>query len=124
MPLSNKLLIATLGGLLYTSTLSHALDIGPAEFRAAKQTACVMAQESLGYLSGDEYELLLEDVLEEFDDGERDTIFAKALGYYDGLMFSIPADNASMIQERLVGYITSDYCSTLRGYAATAMPQI
>jgi hypothetical protein len=98
-----------------------ALEIGPEEFRAAKQTACVLAQDSLGYLAEDDYDALLEDVLKAFDEAERDTIFAKALGYYDGLMFEIPANNSRLVAERLTVYVESEHCIALRD---AALPRV
>jgi len=102
--------------------LVSALEIGPAEFRAAKQLVCVLAQESLGYLGQAEYDEMADTVLEAFDEVERDTIYAKALGYYDGLMFAIPEYDESQVNQRLELFVSSDKCTSTRGARFTNSP--
>jgi hypothetical protein len=79
------LLLVLVGG----TGQATALSLGPEEFAASTQLTCVLAQESLGYLSEDEYGSLTHNVLADFDASESDAIYAKALGYIDGLMFGI-----------------------------------
>lgn len=100
--------------LLPLSQLAAALSLGPEEFAASKTMACVLAQESLGQLSDVEYGELTNTVLAGFDDEESDAIYAKALGYFDGLMFGIPADNDMMVNERLQEFVGSTACGLNR----------
>lgn len=86
------------------------LSLAPEEFHASRQLACVLAEQSLGYLSEDEYGELTHKVLDGFDNGERDTILAKALGYYDGLMFSVASDDLQQVNERLEEFVASASC--------------
>ena len=44
---------------------AQALSLGPEEFAAAEQMTCILAQESLGYLSEKEYAAMTEAVLGE-----------------------------------------------------------
>jgi len=98
-----------------------ALSMGPQEFKAARLLTCVLAQESLGLLAGDEYGARTHDVLDGFEPGERDNIYAKAIGYYDGLMFEIPADDADQVNSRLQAFISSDACLSGGNWAPVSL---
>jgi hypothetical protein len=89
-----------------------ALALAPDEFQASRQLACILAQQSLGQLSEQEYGELTHSVLDDFDEAEQDAILAKALGYYDGLMFSIPGDDAVEVNLRLEDFVSSPTCSS------------
>ena len=84
-----------------------ALSLAPEEFQASRKLACVLAEQSLGYLNEDEYGAKTHTVLDGFDEGERDNILAKALGYYDGLMFSVAPED---VDARLVTFVSSNSC--------------
>ncbi len=99
------LLIPVIAGLICQQ--ASALSLAPEEFLASRQLACVLAEQSLGYLSEDEYGSRTHQVLEAFDDSERDNILAKALGYYDGLMFSLEARD---VDQRLQSFVDSKLC--------------
>ncbi len=88
-----------------------AMSSSAEEFHAARAMACVLAAQSLGYLSEEEYGARTHDVLDGFDATERDHILAKALGYYDGLMFSIENDQ-TLVEERLRDFAGSDSCQS------------
>jgi hypothetical protein len=88
-----------------------ALSLAPEEFQASRQLACVLAEQSLGYLSEDEYGALTHSVLDGFEESEQDTILAKALGYYDGLMFSVASDDEQQVNKRLEEFVASTSCS-------------
>lgn len=100
--------LATL--LALASPSLSALELAPGEFKASRQLACVLAEQSLGYLTEEEYGLRANTVLDGFDESERDTILAKAIGYYDGLMFEIAPDNARLVNERLETFVASSGC--------------
>ena len=90
---------------------SHALAMGPDEFASARQLTCVLAQSALGYLSEEGYADGVDEVLSEYDDADSDVVFAKALGYYDGLMFGIAADDQRQIGSRLQSFVESQACT-------------
>ncbi|MEM9256420.1 MAG: hypothetical protein AAGA91_13310 [Pseudomonadota bacterium] len=96
---------------LWASAPTVALSLAPEEFQASRQMACVLAQQSLGQLSEEEYGARAHTLLEDFDEVERDNIISKALGYYDGLMFSISDDNTDAIHDRLQDFIDSSTCA-------------
>lgn len=89
-----------------------ALALAPEEFQASRQLACILAQQSLGQLSEQEYGELTHSVLDDFEEVEQDAILAKAIGYYDGLMFSIPGDDAVQVNLRLEDFVSSPTCSS------------
>lgn len=91
------------------SRQAGALAFAPEEFQASRKLACVLAAQSLGYLSATEYGERTHALLDGFDEGERDTILAKALGYYDGLMFSV---EPGKVNERLEAFVDSSSCRT------------
>jgi hypothetical protein len=95
--------------------LAHALALGPDEFAAAQQLTCVLAQDSLGYLSESEYDELVDEVLGSYEETDGDVIYAKALGYFDGLMFGIPERDANQINDRLRNFVQSQSCTRVVG---------
>ena len=86
--------------------------MAPEEFAASRQMACVLAQQSLGHLTEDEYGKRTHTLLEGFDETERSTILAKAIGYYDGLMFDIADSDGSAVDTRLRDFIDSGTCDS------------
>lgn len=101
--------------VMVTATQVQALSLGPDEFAAAKRLTCVLAQESLGYLSDSDYQELTGDVLDDFEAEASDVVYAKALGYFDGLMFGIAEDDNRAVAGRLRSYLDSQACSSLVG---------
>ena len=95
------------------SSLTHALALGPKEFAAAEEVACVMAQDALGYLAEEDYNGLLDQVLSDFEAETGDVVYAKAVGYFDGLMFGIPESDQRLVQERLREFNASRACTRL-----------
>ena len=102
---SRSLLLAVLFSLSWQQ--AHALSLGVEEFQASRQLACVLAEQSLGYLSEEEYGARTHTVLDGFDDSERDNILSKALGYYDGLMFAVEPEQ---VNQRLETFVASASC--------------
>jgi len=88
-----------------------ALALDAEEFKASRLMACTMAQQALGQLTEEEYGEQALNVLDGFEAGERDNIIAKALGYYDGLMFSIDEGDRSAHDLRLRDFVSSNSCS-------------
>jgi hypothetical protein len=56
-----------------------------------------------------------------YDQAQGDVIYAKAIGYFDGLMFGLPADDASEINARLQQYLSSKACTRLTGAQASSL---
>ena len=108
-----KMVVAAL--LLAGSGFSQALALGPDEFAAARQLTCVLAQDSLGYLNESQYDDMIGDVLDSYTDVDGDVIYAKALGYFDGLMFGIPERDQGQINARLQSFVESQACTRIVG---------
>lgn len=89
-----------------------ALSMAPEEFHASRAMACVLAEQALGQINEEEYGERWHSVLDGFEADERTTILAKALGYYDGLMFDIADSDTRQINRRLEIFVTSDSCSS------------
>lgn len=104
--LATAVLLSTFTGQAYS------LALAPEEFKASRQLACVLAQESLGYLDDEQYGVRTHSLLDGFDQSERDNILSKALGYVDGLMFSVNADDARQVNERLERFVASAACES------------
>ena len=96
----------------FASMNSAALALAPEEFTASRQLACILAQQSLGQLSEDEYGEMTHNLLDDFEESERDAILAKALGYYDGLMFSIDGGDPVQVDHRLADFVNSQTCAS------------
>ena len=116
--------VLTLCVTLWASSLAthvQALAMGPEDFVAARHLTCVLAQESLGYLSEAEYADLTGQVLDGYDQSESDVIYAKALGYYDGLMFGLPASDDRQISARLQEFLASSACTVFAGFRGVSL---
>lgn len=107
----NSLLRICLLALLVGATQTSALSLAPEEFAASRQMACVLAMQSLGQLSEEEYGARTHSVLDGFDEDEQGNILAKAVGYYDGLMFQIADDDTASVYLRLETFVDSGTCS-------------
>ena len=94
------------------SSQASALAMGPDQFAAARQLTCVLAQETLGYLTKDQYAEETASVLEGYDQAESDVIYAKAIGYYDGLMFGLPEGDQGAVNARLQSLVNSQACTS------------
>jgi hypothetical protein len=106
--------------LIALATQSMALSLAPEEFNASRKMACVLAQQSLGQLSEDEYGEKANTLLDGFDDTERDNILAQAVGYYGGLMFSAQNNtDAKAMTLRLEDFVSSRTCSD--GYSEVTL---
>jgi hypothetical protein len=113
-------ILRALGVVLVAGLISQyagALAMGPDEFAAARQLTCVLAQESLGYLDASEYADQTQAVLEDFDQAESDVIYAKAIGYYDGLMFGVEERDHRGVNDRLQAFVSSQACLTRASHA-------
>ncbi|HEY6131199.1 MAG TPA: hypothetical protein VIV27_04235 [Halioglobus sp.] len=97
--------------LMVCATQSMALSLAPEEFAASRKMACVLAQQTLGQLSEDEYGAKANSVLDGFDEGERDNILAQAVGYYGGLTFSSAPGSEDKMTIRLKDFVASSTCS-------------
>lgn len=92
---------------------AQALALGPKEFAAAKAVACIMAQDSLGFLTENDFGDLVDQVMSDFDEADGNVVYAKAVGYFDGLMFGIPESDQRQVQERLRQFNASRACTQL-----------
>lgn len=115
----SRILVASAFFAALFSQHAASLSLAPEEFVASRQLACVLAEQSLGYLSEKEYGARTHTVLDGFDELERDNILAKALGYMDGLMFSIDDANPDLVNERLRTYVQSGSCEQSDYYQVT-----
>lgn len=97
---------------ILASSESQALSLGPDEFAAAERLTCVLAQQSLGYLNDEEYAEMTELVLDDYDQTQSDVIYAKALGYYHGLMFGVNNNDERQVSSRTIIFLNSQACTT------------
>lgn len=109
--MQTPLLRACFLALLALAPNALALSMAPEEFKASRQMACVLALQSLGQLSEDEYGERAHTLLDGFDDSEQSNILSKALGYYDGLMFEISDDDSTAVNLRLEDFVASRTCN-------------
>lgn len=97
--------------LLAYATQGAALSLAPEQFEASRKLACVLAQQSLGQLSEEEYGNRAHTLLDGFDDEERDAVLAQAVGYYSGVMFSAADADQRQTTLRLQDFVSSNTCS-------------
>jgi hypothetical protein len=101
---------AAILGLL-SGTPATALSLNSAELAAAKQLGCVLADDALGYLNEQQFNDLFDAAVENFSDDQVDVVYAKALGYIDGLLFGVPSGADTEASGRLQAFSNSDACS-------------
>lgn len=102
--------LAAFCGLFFLTFNTQALELGSEDFLAARAMTCVLAQESLGYLNDEDFADLAESIMEGYDQAQGDVVYAQALGYFDGLMFGLPAGDQRAVNTRLQEYISSGSC--------------
>lgn len=107
--------------LLAYSTQGAALSFSPDEFQASRKLACVLAQQSLGQLSEDEYGAKTHTVLDGFDETEREHILAQAVGYFGGLMYSSASSDEAGESLRLEEFLASNTCDEGEGYSKVTL---
>jgi len=96
-----------------------ALSLAPEEFDASRKLACVLAQQSLGQLTDEEYGEKAHTLLDGFDESERDNILAQAVGYYGGLMFSTKENDSQATTLKLKDFVSSSNC--VAGYSKVTL---
>jgi len=105
--------------LLAYATQGAALSLAPEQFAASRKLACVLAQQSLGQLSEEEYGNRAHTLLDGFDNEERDAILAQAVGYYSGVMFATTDTDARQMKLKLQDFVSSNTCSV--GYSKVTL---
>jgi len=105
--------------LLAFATHGAALSLAPEQFAASRKLACVLAQQSLGQLSEEEYGNRAHTVLDGFDEAERDAVLAQAVGYYSGVVFSTTDTDAGQMTLKLQDFVSSNTCSP--GYSKVTL---
>ncbi|MDC1287481.1 hypothetical protein N8198_06305 [Gammaproteobacteria bacterium] len=103
--------LSALAVVLIASPLANALALGVAELSAAKSLGCVLAEDALGYLSEEQFTERFDMVVDGFIEGKVDVIYAKALGYIDGLLFGLSSNDTADAMARLQDFSSSQACS-------------
>ena len=88
-----------------------ALSLGAEEFRGAQQLTCVMAEDALGYIDSESYDERMGEILDRYDEGAADAVYAKALGYIEGLMFGVDEGDRGGQRDRYLSLFNSKSCS-------------
>jgi len=97
--------------LVFYTGQSLGLAMDTKEIETSRKMACVLAQQSLGQLTEDEYGELTHTLLDGFDETERDNILAQAVGYYGGLTFSVEAAGPEQVNLKLEDFVASSTCA-------------
>ena len=90
---------------------AQALTLSSAHLAAAEQLGCVLADDALGYLSEEQFNERFDDAVEGFGDESVDVIYAKALGYIDGLLFGVAEGETGEASRRLQNFSSSGPCA-------------
>jgi hypothetical protein len=89
----------------------QALTLSSVELDAAAQLGCVLADDALGYLNEEQFNDRFDEVVGDLPEAQVDVIYAKALGYIDGLLFGLTAQNSDIANRRLESYSNSGSCA-------------
>ncbi|GEM_PF-6157971 len=93
----------------------QALTLSSAELAAAERLGCVLADDALGYLNEDQFNERFDNAVEGFGEAQIDVIYAKALGYIDGLLFGVSSGDEREAGSRLHSYRSSGRCAADNG---------
>jgi hypothetical protein len=93
------------------SPFANALAVGAAELQASRDLGCVLAEDALGYLDEEQFNERFDSVVDGFSEETVDIIYAKALGYIDGLLFGIAPSDQGEANFRLQNFSNSQVCS-------------
>ena len=93
------------------ASFANALALGTAELSASKSLGCVLAEDALGYLDEDQFTRRFDLAVNGFSDDRVDVIYAKALGYIDGLLYGLSSSDSTEAMSRLQDFSTSQACS-------------
>lgn len=102
-------LCAVLAFVLVTQP-AQALSLGTEELQAAEQLGCVLADDALGYLNEEEFNWRFDNAVAEVSEDQVDVIYAKALGYIDGLLFGVSGEHSEVVERRLKSLSNSTAC--------------
>jgi hypothetical protein len=104
--------------VIATAMPAQALTLSSAELAAAERLGCVLADDALGYLSEEQFNQRFDETVTDFSEAQVDVIYAKALGYIDGLLYGVPSGQSRVAAERLESYSNSGRCDS--GLSAVA----
>ena len=90
---------------------SQALTLSSVELNAAAHLGCVLADDALGYLNEDQFNSRFDEAVGDLPDAQVDVIYAKALGYIDGLLFGLSSGEMDIANSRLESYSNSEACA-------------
>ena len=100
---------------------AQALTLSSAHLAAAERLGCILAEDALGYLSEEQFNDRFDDAVGDFGGEAVDVIYAKALGYIDGLLFGVPDGEAGEASRRLEAYSNSARCAAAAGVVANTV---
>ena len=89
----------------------QALTLSGDHLVAAESLSCVLADDALGYLDEQQFNDRFDASVVGFDDQAVDIIYAKALGYIDGLLFGVSPEASEEASLRLEAYSQSSRCA-------------
>ncbi|WP_439100883.1 hypothetical protein [Congregibacter sp.] len=90
---------------------SQALTLSSVELSAAQHLGCVLADDALGYLNEDQFNTRFDEAVGDLSDAQVDVIYAKALGYIDGLLFGVSSGDMDIANRRLESFSNSETCA-------------
>jgi hypothetical protein len=103
--------LAVLLGAVSAASFANALALGTAELTASKSLGCVLAEDALGYLDEDQFTRRFDLAVDGFSEERIDVIYAKALGYIDGLLYGLSSSDSTEAMMRLQDFSTSQTCT-------------
>ncbi|WP_439108099.1 hypothetical protein [Congregibacter sp.] len=109
MKFRNVFLLSLVAAVL--SLPAQALTLSSVELNAAAHLGCVLADDALGYLNEEQFNSRFDEAVGDLSDEQVDVIYAKALGYIDGLLFGVSPGNADIANQRLEAYSNSGSCA-------------
>ena len=110
VPLRRATLLPGMLLIALAATQVQALTLSSNELDAAQRLGCVLADDALGYLNEDQFNNRFDAAVGDLSDEQVDVIYAKALGYIDGLLFGVSSGDQHEATGRLLSYSNSGSC--------------
>jgi len=107
-----RTLLALFTVAVLSASPAYALTLSGEHLAAAEDLSCVLAEDALGRLDEQQFNRRFDAAVLGFDEASVDVIYAKALGYIDGLLFGLSEEARGEAAGRLERFSQGPQCAS------------